>query len=119
MVFKPYSSNNGESGRSSSRDETNFAVFAGKGVKGGGGEGASAENGGDLPNEPVHSRQLAWRVELKFGRYFPYLTKYQPRRSSARSDTHIIFKEGTDLLHTFMHLLFDSVQKKVLYCVKQ
>ena len=115
MVFKPYSSNNGGSGRSSSRDETNFAVFAGKGGKG---EGASAENGGDLPNELVHSRQLAWRVELKFGRYFPYLTKYQPRRLSARSDTHIISKEGSALLHTFMHLQCDAVQK-VLYCVKQ
>ena len=101
------------SGRSSSRDETNFAVFAGKGR---GGEGASAENGGDLPNEPVHSRQLAWRVELKFGRYFPYLTKYQPRRSSARSDTHIISKEGSDLLHTFMHLLCDLVLKSLILC---
>ena len=34
--------------------------------------GASAENGGDLPNEPVHSRQLGWIVRLKFERYFPY-----------------------------------------------
>ena len=95
-----------------------FLQERGEGERGRGGEGASAENGGDLPNEPVHSRQLAWRVELKFGRYFPYLTKYQPRRSSARSDTHIIFKEGSDLLHTSMHLLWDLVQKKVLYCVK-
>ena len=34
--------------------------------------GASGENGGDLPNEPVHSRQLAWIVRLKFETYFPY-----------------------------------------------
>ena len=32
--------------------------------------GASAENGGDLPNEPVHSQQLGWIVQLKFERYF-------------------------------------------------
>ena len=37
--------------------------------------GASAENGGDLPNEPVHSRQLGWIVWLKFERYFPYSYK--------------------------------------------
>ena len=37
--------------------------------------GAGAENGGDLPNEPVHSRQLGWIVQLKFERYFPYFYK--------------------------------------------
>ena len=36
------------------------------------GVGTGGENGGDLPNEPVHSRQLGWIVRLKFERYFPY-----------------------------------------------
>ena len=45
---------------------------------GGSSSGASAENGGDLPNELVHSRQLGWIVPLKFEKYFPYFTKYHP-----------------------------------------
>ena len=45
---------------------------------GGSSSGASAENGGDLPNELVHSRQLGWIVPLKFEKYFPYFTKFHP-----------------------------------------